>query len=196
MIYSEFDFLNPQKNYRTQDIELYELLSLLTKDPARFYYCPVGRYWVESVMYMVYILVVTIVIYEANYELNAPLSAAEWCMWIFNIGFVAGEITQMAFDGLGYLTDVGNTFDVLIMVNWAIIATMRFGCKTVFDNSVQCTASNAHDDEFDGRSRNKNAVLIYMCLFCAQICILWSRVCLIFATNRNGKFLPCDIYIF
>ena len=185
-MHSEFAFLDPAKNYRTQDIELYELLSRLTKDPARFYYCPVGRYWVESIMYMVYTCIVTAVVYEANYELQAPLSGTEWTMWIFNIGFVAGELTQMAFDGLGYLTDVGNSFDVLIMINWAILATMRFGCKSVFSNSVQCTASNEHDEVGDGKSRNKNAVLIYMCVFCAQICILWSRVCLIFATNRNG----------
>eukprot|EP01083_Nonionella_stella_P207975 755059_1 len=189
-MWSEFDFLNPSENYKTTDIELFELLGRLSKQPARFYYCPVGRYWTESVMFMVYICVVSSVVYEANYELSSDLSGIEWCMWIFNIGFIAGELTQMLFDGVGYLTDIGNYFDVLIMCNWIILALMRFGCKTIFRGSQQCHASNLHFTVSDGLSRNKNAVLIYMSVFCLQICILWSRVCLIFATSRNvGPFI-------
>ena len=193
-IFSEFDFLDPQKNYRTQDISLFELLDRLTKQPARFYYCPVGRYWTESVMYMVYIIVVTIVVYEANYDLNSNLSAAEWTMWIFNIGFVAGEITQMAFDGLGYLTDVGNSFDVLLMINWALLAMIRFGCKSVFHGSDECEASNEYNTVEDGQSRNAGVVLLYMALFCLQMVILWSRVCLIFATSRAGMIILFSVF--
>jgi len=194
-MWSEFEFLDPSKNFRTQDIALFELISLLTKQPAKFYYCPVGRYWVESVMYMAYVCVVSAVVYETNYDLSSPISTLEWTMWIFNAGFIIGEITQMAFDGLGYLTDVGNVFDVLIMINWALLAMCRFACKNVYSDSEQCNASTtlSYHDGFtveDAHTRNRPAVMLYSTIFCAQICILWSRVCLIFSTNRNvGPFV-------
>ena len=141
-------------------------------------------------MYMVYIILVTYVLDEGNYHLSSNLSGAEWVMWTFNVGFVIGEITQMLFEGLAYLTDVGNSFDAVIMINWAILAMTRFGCKEVFPGSEQCIASNLHETTDQGQTRNKNAVLVYMAVFCLQICILWSRVCVNFGTSQSvGPFI-------
>jgi len=51
-MWSTFDFLNPNKNFRTKDIDLFELLTLLITQPSQFYYCPAGRYWTSRFMYL------------------------------------------------------------------------------------------------------------------------------------------------
>eukprot|EP01084_Bolivina_argentea_P004429 8417_1 len=145
-----------------------------------FYYCPVGRYWIESAMYLTYVFVVTGVVYQKNYNLSSSLTGLEWIMWIFNVGFILGELTQMMFEGTAYLTDVGNAFDILIMINWFLLALVRFGCKTVFSDATECS----------GASRDASAVLMYMAIFCFQICVLWSRCAMIFKTARSvGPFI-------
>eukprot|EP01083_Nonionella_stella_P061283 159736_1 len=192
-MWCQYDFLDPATNFRTSDMELFEVMTLLVRQPSRFYYCPVGRYWTSSVMYLVYICVVSSVILEQNYELASHLTGAEYVMWIFNVGFVVGELTQMSFEGVAYLTDVGNYFDMLIILNWCILFVMRYGCKYarfMQQQSQQCYASNRHKEIDDALSRNNGGVLIYMSIFCLQICILWSRLCLVFSMSRTiGPFI-------
>eukprot|EP01084_Bolivina_argentea_P167991 291427_1 len=180
-MYSEFDFLNPAKQFRTTDIELYQVLTFLLWKPAYFYYCPVGRFWTESVMYITYILIVTSVIYTKNYDLTSQLSMREKIMWTFNIGFIFGELTAISFEGYQYFTDPGNTFDILIMINWVLIGILRFSCHIIFNiNTKQC----------DGNNKNKLPILLYMFIFCVQICICWSRLALIFSTAKQvGPFI-------
>ena len=202
-MWSEFDFLDPAKNFRTQDIGLFDLLWLLAASPAQFYYCPVGRFWTESVMYIAYVLLVTFVVDDHIYAMSTALTKQEITMWICNLGFIFGEITQMVFEGVKYLTDVGNVFDNLIMMNWVILAMIRMGCEFVFD---ECDASayevteedffevqNDLDDDYDAsdayaaaQTRNQPAILLYTTIWTIQLTILWSRICLIFIRSRNS----------
>eukprot|EP01083_Nonionella_stella_P080159 220125_1 len=180
-MWSEFEYLNPNKRFRTTDIELFTLCRQLVFHPATFYYCPVGRFWSESFMYILYVILVTIVVYKQNYDLVSPLPEIEWIMWIFNAGFISNEISQLILEGMyQYFSDVGNAFDVLIIINWIILFLMRFWCRHLYDNyATQCTGN--HD---------KNATLVYMFVFCLQIIILWSRASMIFRRSRQiGPFL-------
>merc|ERR1719206_1208946 len=195
-MWSEFDFLDPAVNFRMKDITLFELLGRLVKSPAPFYYCPVGRYWTESVMYMVYVLLVTSVVYgddgTATYTMSSSLSATEFMMWTFNVGFVTGELTQMMLQGVSYMADPANSFDVLIMCNWAVLAALRFCCSSIFSDGCDAyTGAVTSEDDVDlGNTRNEVPVLIYMGVFCMQIIILRPGIQLIFATNRGvGPFI-------
>ena len=71
---------------------------------------------------------------------------------------------------------MSNAWDVFIIINWAIIGVVRFGC-------ILSPASGCSDN-------NGGAVTLHMFVFCIQIVILWSRIALIFKTNRVfGPFL-------
>ena len=145
----------------------------------------------ESVMYLFYVMLVTFVANAKIYSMQTPLTDEEILMWILNVGFVIGEITQMVFEGVGYLTDAGNIFDNFVMVNWAVLALIRMGCELMFS---ECDASdeNVTEEEYEdgdfskGLSRNQPAVIIYTTIWTLQLTILWSRICLIFVRSRNS----------
>ena len=111
IINSQFDFLNPMLNFRTTDIDLYEMLRFLFYHPAKFYFSPVGRYYVQSLMYLAYVALVTIVSEQQAY-LYDNLSILEALMWICNGGYALFEIMEMTFRGIEYFSDSTNYFDM------------------------------------------------------------------------------------
>lgn len=82
-----------------------------------------------------------------------------------------------------YLTDYTNFFDVLIIANWSILGSMRFLAVDIFPSYL-------YKGKDDIETRNTMLVLIYMFLYCAQICILWARIATIFRRSRFvGPFI-------
>ena len=186
-LYSEFDFLNPKYPFRTSMLSSRETLKKFIINPTEFYYCPVGRFYIESLMYILYVFVVTYILYnppfaehignQYQHDLTLILAPIEIIMWIFNVGYWVTEISELFMYGRQYFNDVGNVWDLFIILNWIIIAIVRFGCITSFPES-SCTENNG------------SAVITHMFVFCIQIVILWSRIALIFKTNRVfGPFL-------
>eukprot|EP01083_Nonionella_stella_P075424 205042_1 len=176
-LWSEFDFLNPHKNFRSGEIGYPELLHRLITKPNQFYYCPVGGYWIDSVMYLLYVAVVTTVAYKNEHDLTRWPHPLEWIMWVFTVGYLSAEITQLGFYGKDYMTSVGNILDVTILINWAIIGALRFHCVV-----------RGHADECIGHDSIN--VLLHMFFFCVQVVILWSRIALLFRTsNTLGPFI-------
>ena len=86
-LWSEFDFLNPHHNFRTEEIGYPDLLGRLIKKPNHFYYCPVGGYWIESIMYCVYVGIVTGVAFDSEHDLTKLPTNLEWIMWFCSIGY-------------------------------------------------------------------------------------------------------------
>eukprot|EP01084_Bolivina_argentea_P241321 405153_1 len=192
-VWSEFNLLDPHDDtiFTGADITLAESWFKLLKTPAQFYYVPVGRFWIESIMYIIYVFIVTNVVYNPPFttygtdphnhiyhNLTMSFAPIEWVMWIFNVGYFIAEISQMFLYRTGYLTDIGNVFDVLIVANWIIIATIRAYCIESND-MLSCSHKN-----------NGLSVCIHMFVFCFQLVILWSRIALIFRINKTvGPFI-------
>lgn len=110
-MWSQFDFLDPRANFRTTEIDLYELLTFLFWHPAKFYFSPVGRYYIQSVMYVAYVAMITLVMEDQQY-LYGPVNTAEQLMWIFNGGYALYELMEMTFRGIDYFSDSTNYFDM------------------------------------------------------------------------------------
>ena len=188
-MYSEFDFLNPKNGFKTSSISPMDTLNKLAIKPNEFYYCAVGRFYIESLMYVFYVIIVTAVLYdppfakdEGNQDHHFLTSPPVFLniMWIFNFGYWIAEISQLVMYGRQYFNDIGNAWDILIIINWAIIATVRFGCY----GAVSTTTQDSCNDN------NGGPVVVHMFVFCIQSVILWSRIALIFKTNRIfGPFL-------
>ena len=110
-MWSQFDFLNPALNFRTRDIDLYEMLKFLCYHPAQFYFSPVGRYYIQSLMYIAYVALITVVSEQQAY-LYESLSLLEVIMWICNAGYALFEVMEMSFRGIEYFSDSTNYFDM------------------------------------------------------------------------------------
>eukprot|EP01084_Bolivina_argentea_P005268 9958_1 len=181
-LWSEFDLLNPHKDFRADKIGFEELLYRLVNKPNEFYYCPVGGYWVECIMYMVYISIVTGVVMEGEHDLTKLPTPLEWSMWFCSIGYLAGEISQIIFYGNGYLQQIDNIMDIWIIANWIVIGIVRFNCVHGIVTVI--------DQHCIGRDDTAVLSLIHMFFFCMQIVILWSRVAFIFKTSQIvGPFI-------
>ena len=63
--FTEYEMLQPNKSFRTNEIDTSELFIFLVTTPAKFFYSPIGKYFTWAFAYFVYIIVVTIVVIEA-----------------------------------------------------------------------------------------------------------------------------------
>merc|ERR1719242_857157 len=184
-MWSQFDFLDPRVNFRTAEIDLYELLEFLFLHPAKFYFSPVGRYYIQGVMYMAYVGMITYVMEQQQY-LYGEVPLVENLMWIFNAGYALYELMEMTFRGIEYFSDSTNYFDMAIMLNWAILGFMRLVVHT--DQHGEC--SHDSDAECRGDARNSNSTTVYMTLFAVQIIILYCRIATIFSRSKElGPFI-------
>ncbi len=58
-MWSEYDFVNPNRQFRTQDIELDESFLLILRNPGKFYFTPLGKFYSAIILYMAYLFIVT-----------------------------------------------------------------------------------------------------------------------------------------
>ena len=77
------------------------------------YYCPVGEYWIESVMYFTYVTIVTYNVYLGLHDLthDQEPEAAEWIMWYCSVAYITSEISQIVLQAQSYVTQIGNLID-------------------------------------------------------------------------------------
>ena len=178
-MWSQFDFLNPNLNFRTKDIDLYEVVHFLFYHPAKFYFSPVGRYYIQSVMYVAYVALITVVCEQQAY-LYTKANFLEVLMWICNGGYGLFEVMEMTFRGIEYFSDSTNYFDMCIMLIWSILGVIRLGTDT-HDTDESLSERDA---------RNTNSTAIYMTLFGVQIIILYCRIAIIFVRSKQlGPFI-------
>eukprot|EP01084_Bolivina_argentea_P307706 531894_1 len=175
-MWSQFEFLNPNTKYRNTDMDLYETLRFLLYHPAKFYFTPIGRYYIQSIMYLLYVILVTIVSEQQAY-LYSDISILECVMWIANAGYALFEFMEMTCRGIEYFSDSTNYFDIGIMTNWTILFFIRMTKN-----------ENIYIDQQE--ARNSRITAFYMTIFAIQIIILYCRIATIFVRNKTlGPFI-------
>ena len=202
----ETEYLNPKKKVRSIDIPFYKIFSLLYRSPVGFYFAPLGLYITTSASYIFYVFYMTYITYLQIYPYYS-VPFVEILFWIMNAGYIAYEISEMMHKGSKYFSadSILNVFDVIISLNWIILASIRFFPQFWFGLEYCATTTSddtAHEDygTVNGCTRdshNSTLVLIYMAIWSIQSVILWVRVIGLFQrTEALGPFLRVLVQIF
>eukprot|EP01083_Nonionella_stella_P176726 619094_1 len=129
-MWSESEFLNPNKPVRTTDLDMHELYKLLWVSPVRFYYCPLGLYATTAVLYIVYLMLVSYISYKNIYPYTPyDLFSLETLMWVCNAGYIIYEGLELEQKRAQYfaMDSMINVLDTWIVINWVVLFVMRIG---------------------------------------------------------------------
>ncbi len=66
-MHQQFDFLNPNKTFSTQEMSTYKLVKYMVSSPSKFYYSPIGKWRTATILYILYVFIVTIICTQQNY---------------------------------------------------------------------------------------------------------------------------------
>ena len=128
-------------------------------------------------------------------------------MWLFNAGYIIYELAEMEVKRKKYfgLDSVSNVFDVIISINWIILAILRFGARLFKSSSYfeidillkSETTNTSTSGAFDGRdNHNAKYTVVFMGLWSIQIIVLWIRVIgLLQRTEIMGPLLRMSMNI-
>ena len=195
----EAEFLNPKKKIRNSDPRFfYSVFKLLYKSPVGFYFSPMGLYVTTSATYMLYVFYMTYITFLRIYPYHV-ISLLELLFWFMNLGYIAYEISEMLHKKSEYFStdSILNVFDVIISVNWIILAYIRFFPELCFGLEYCKTDDDDDSNECTDESHNSTLVLIYMSFWSIQCVILWVRVIGMFSrTDALGPFLRVLVLIF
>lgn len=115
-MFSEFKYLEPNKQFLTSEPYLHEVLYYCWEYPSNFYYSPNGLYLTTSIFYIMHVILVSILIYKKQYPYK-EITLLEIIVWIFNFGYILHEIFEILFKGDLYWSYGSNYFDILICLN-------------------------------------------------------------------------------
>eukprot|EP01084_Bolivina_argentea_P019597 36423_1 len=116
---------NKDESFKVRPLNVFELYDLFKK--KTFYFTPLGQFVVETLLFMIYLLLFT---YVTNTRLSifVQIDFLEVLFWILNIGYIVYEIWDMMVTPGGfvpYISDWTNKFDFIIGLNFLIMMGIR-----------------------------------------------------------------------
>eukprot|EP01083_Nonionella_stella_P132239 401986_1 len=199
-MWSESEFLNPNKPIRTTYLDLYEMYNFLWKSPVRFYFCPLGLYTTSALLYVAYLILVSFISCRDIYPYTEyDVVSLETVMWICNWGYILFEVLELESRRAQYfaMDSMNNRLDMCMSINWILLFILRIcaiqfvpeindydGNKIPYVGDAQLEhMPNATNSEMAVLERHQGALkrnepytIVYMSLWSIQIIILWVRV--------------------
>eukprot|EP01083_Nonionella_stella_P162243 532414_1 len=185
-MWREFELLDPSKRFHKTSASFYEYWQLLYFRPSCFYYSPLGLFIISVLFYMIYLVIFTLHLTSFGYIWH-PVSVTECVLWLFNLGYIFYEITEIIFKKCAYLKDIWNYWDLLLSAAWISIALLRFViAPLVLQNEYIVYDEDGIIDE--RATRDTTVCQIYIALYCFECIVIWTRF--IWTLQRTSSLGP------
>ena len=183
-LWNDFQYLDPSKQFESTPLRMDMLLRELWDRPKQWYYSPIGLYILTSVFYIMYVVVITILVWRRQYPYHS-VSMNEIFIWIFNAGYVLFEFEEAMFKRKKYFAAVTNYWDIIISVDWILLFLMRFTHDLWYESDY-----DENDDAKNVDLRNSTLTEVYMALWGVQCVLLWTRLTtLLQRSSRVGPLI-------
>ncbi|ETO27212.1 hypothetical protein RFI_09918 [Reticulomyxa filosa] len=172
------DFLRPEVSFQEAQLDITAFYTKLWNQSGNFYFSPVGKFATSSTLYILYLVLFSYVTWTLTYDYTFDFLLPEIVLWISSAGYVANKIVEFVDEPTKYFTSLSNYWDVLIAIDWLILAYFRF-----INSPHVIYNSNGQLDEI--QTRNTTTTEAYMFFWSLQCVLLWSRV-VIFLRISHG----------
>ena len=203
-MWTEYKYLDPSKKFRNKESDSIFVFELCRKNPALFYYSPVGAFTLQCTMYIIHVLLVSLLTTQLLYPYK-DLETLEVVVWVFNAGFVLYEFMELAIRRpSGYFQYYSNWVGFITSIIWVILAILRFATLFKWRQSYYCEDIKCDDfpsfepDPCPGDPdwnndtsdhpcfRNTPLTEIYMIFWAIQVVLLWCRMSALLQRNRHA----------
>ena len=171
-----FDFLDPGSNFKELELQVSfaDVYSRLVREPGRFYFSPVGKFYTALVSYVFSLCLFSYITLIQRYNYDDP-DILEWVLWVFILGFVMEEVVPFIGAPRKHLANASFFFRIFPTCNWIVLAYLR-----IFDDKNAYRKFNETGQLDDIATRNQFRVEIYMFLWSIQCILLWTHAAIIF----------------
>lgn len=190
-MWTEFVYLDPSFTFQMNSPSSNGLFELLRWTPSHFYYSPQGQFILNLFFYILYVFIFTLWLMELQYPYDLSLSTTESILWIFNVGYAAQEAMQMIYRTNRYLIYLSTYWDLLIVLNWMVIAFIRWPC-TLFSEDYVIYDDDGNIDE--PVTRNQPLSIAYMVFVGFQSVLVWTRFLIpLQRSKKTGRLIQTMI---
>ena len=166
-----YDFLDPDNSFVEPDTSIDAVFLKLRKTPGRFFFSPFGKFVISSILYLGYLGLFSYVTYLRPYDYEDIFTTENWpeiLLWGCSAGYVVYEVLELIDSPKEYFNSMTNYWDIIISVNWVILAYLRFIDPPDLEYGTDGTVDY-------NKQRNQVATEIYMAVWAMQCVILWTR---------------------
>ena len=136
-------FLNPKRTFEVTEMTAWNMLEFM-KSPRTFYFQPIGKQFVETFLYVFYLLFFSFLMVLRPKLYEVP-EAPEVLFWVFNVGYMMFELWQVCHEeGVSeYFSDWTNYIDMTISINFFLQIALR--ALYIFEYLPNTCQDDKHD---------------------------------------------------